>query len=84
MIVKKDATDILSESATAAYGMPLKVVYASKKDDLNGFAPSDGAKVAAASVTAPAQQTTSDSFDNSVDILKELSNLDGFSVEFKD
>ena len=84
MIVKKDATDILSESATAAYGMPLKVVYASKKDDLNGFAPSDGAKVAVASATAPAQQTTSDSFDNSVDILKELSSLDGFSVEFKD
>ena len=37
MILKKEATEILSESAAAAYGMPLRVVYATKNDKLDGF-----------------------------------------------
>lgn len=73
MIVKKDATDILSESATTAYGMPLRVVYATKNDDLNGFS--------AVSDEQP-QKPIADSFDNAVELLKEISQQDGFEVEF--
>ena len=73
MIVKKDATDILSESATTAYGMPLRVVYATKNDDLNGFS--------AVSEEQP-QKPIADSFDNAVELLKEISQQDGFEVEF--
>ena len=73
MIVKKDATDILSESATTAYGMPLRVVYATKNDDLNGFS--------AVSDEQP-QEPIADSFDNAVELLKEISQQDGFEVEF--
>ena len=73
MIVKKDATDILSESVTTAYGMPLRVVYATKNDDLNGFS--------AVSDEQP-QKPIADSFDNAVELLKEISQQDGFEVEF--
>lgn len=73
MIVKKDATDILSESATTAYGMSLRVVYATKNDDLNGFS--------AVSDEQP-QKPIADSFDNAVDLLKEISQQDGFEIEF--
>ena len=72
-MVKKDATDILSESATTAYGMPLRVVYATKNDDLNGFS--------AVSDEQP-QKPIADSFDNAVELLKEISQQDGFEVEF--
>ena len=73
MIVKKDATDILSESATTAYGMSLRVVYATKNDDLNGFA---------AVSDEQTQKPIADSFDSAVDLLKEISQQDGFEIEF--
>ena len=73
MIVKKDATDILSESATKAYGMSLRVVYATKNDDLNGFA---------AVSDEQTQKPVADSFDSAVDLLKEISQQDGFEIEF--
>ncbi|MBR5785993.1 MAG: DNA polymerase III subunit gamma/tau [Clostridia bacterium] len=73
MIVKKDATDILSESATTAYGMSLRVVYATKNDDLNGFA---------AVSDEQTQKPVADSFDSAVDLLKEISQQDGFEIEF--
>ncbi len=68
MIVKKDAIDILSESATRAFGVPLRVVYASKNDDLSAFTSSE------------IDEAQKDSFEESVNILKELSQQDGFSI----
>lgn len=74
MIIKKDATDILSESATAAYGMPLKVVYATKNDKI-GAAP-------APAVKAPPEKA-GDGFDAAVNLLKEISEREGFQIENK-
>ena len=53
--------------------MPLRVVYATKNDDLNGFS--------AVSDEQP-QKPIADSFDNAVELLKEISQQDGFEVEF--
>lgn len=76
MIVKKEATDILSESATAAYGMPLHIIYATKNDDLSSFeAQSDEPQVVQ-------EIPQSDSFDGAVNLLKEISEQDGFDVHF--
>ena len=80
MILKKDATEILSESATAAYGMPLRVVYATKNDKLDGFS--------SPQMQAPAQQSAAaeqsgDAFGDAVSMLRELSKQEGFRVEDK-
>ena len=80
MILKKDATEILSESATAAYGMPLRVVYATKNDKLDGFS--------SPQMQAPAQQPAAaeqsgDAFGDAVSMLRELSKQEGFRVEDK-
>ena len=80
MILKKDATEILSESATAAYGMPLRVVYATKNDKLDGFS--------SPQMQAPAQQSAAaeqsgDAFGDAVSMLRELSKQEGFRVEVK-
>ena len=79
MIVKKDATEILSESATSAYGMPLRVIYATKNDDLGSFAPVE--KVKQPSPAPVSQPAAGDSFAATVDLLKELSEQEGFKVE---
>lgn len=79
MIVKKDATEILSESASSAYGMPLRVIYATKNDDLGSFAPAEKAKQP--SPAAVSQPVAEDSFCATVDLLKELSEQEGFKVE---
>ena len=79
MIVKKDATEILSESASSAYGMPLRVIYATKNDDLDSFAPAEKAKQP--SPAAVSQPVAEDSFCATVDLLKELSEQEGFKVE---
>ena len=80
MILKKDATEILSESATAAYGMPLRVVYATKNDKLDGFS--------SPQMQVPAQQPAAaeqsgDAFGDAVSMLRELSKQEGFRVEDK-
>lgn len=79
MIVKKDATEILSESATSAYGMPLRVIYATKNDDLGSFSPVE--KVKQPSPAPVSQPAAGDSFAVTVDLLKELSEQEGFKVE---
>ena len=79
MIVKKDATEILSESASSAYGMPLRVIYATKNDDLGSFVPAEKAKQP--SPAAVSQPAAEDSFCATVDLLKELSEQEGFKVE---
>lgn len=88
MIVKKDATDLLSESATQAFGKRLRVVYAVKGDDLTLFPGNDAENVEDYSPAqnesdeeeADALNENQDSFQNSVDILKELSESDGFDI----
>ncbi len=69
MIVKKDATEILSESATAAYGMPLRVTYATKNDSLD--------------ILPPPAPEKSDAFDDAVNLLREISKQEGFQIEDK-
>ena len=87
MIVKKDATEILSESASSAYGMPLRVIYATKNDDLGSFAPAEKVKQPSPAADVVPEPVTErvpepvDSFDTTVDLLKELSEQEGFKVE---
>ena len=76
MIVKKEATDILSESATAAYGMPLHIVYATKNDDLSSFEAQNSEQKVVQEIPQ------NDSFDETVNLLKEISAQDGFDVHF--
>ncbi len=82
MIVKKEATDILSESASSAYGMALRVVYATKQDPLDAFAP-PAAAPEAKPVRQPAAAASSEGFDSAVQLLRELSEQEGFQVEEK-
>lgn len=77
MIIKKEATDILSESATMAYGKPLRVLYAVKNDDLTSFAPFNIPETADVNI----KESKKDSFDEAVDILNAISAQDGFTVE---
>ncbi|MBS5842007.1 MAG: DNA polymerase III subunit gamma/tau [Clostridiales bacterium] len=78
MIVKKDATEILSESATSAYGMPLRVIYATKNDPLDQFQPAQCTATPSSSETAE-----NDGFDHAVNLLKEISKQEGFQIENK-
>ena len=80
MILKKEATEILSESAAAAYGMPLRVVYATKNDKLDGF--SSPQTQAPAPQSAEAEKS-GDAFNDAVSMLRELSKQEGFRVEDK-
>ncbi len=85
MIVKKEATDILSESASAAYGMPLHIVYATKNDDLSSFEAQKSKTQGTQEIPKSANENSesvSDGFDGAVNLLKEISEQDGFDVHF--
>lgn len=95
MIVKKDASDLLAESASAAYGTPLKILYATKKElpelltqpvmpasgggDLHTANAQDADNADIADTNANSAQT----FENAVDILRKLSEQEGFPIENK-
>ena len=77
MILKKEATDILSESAAAAYGMPLNIVYATKADRLD-ILPAQG------EVPPSAPKAEEDeAFQEAVTVLREISEQEGFQIENK-
>ena len=82
MIVKKEATDILSESASTAYGMPLHIVYATKNDDLSSFEAHNSESQEITQSANEHSEGESDGFDGAVNLLKEISAQDGFDVHF--
>ncbi len=79
MIIKKEATEILIESASEAYGIKLNILYSTQKE-LGDIITQSGEQKAPAP-SGQKKKDSGDDFGKAVDMLKELSEREGFTVE---